>query len=294
MGRMMSFLLGPVFVIALIFVVMAILLSFVVADMKSGQPAIVHLKSGVADGVDRDGVVTKSDKYLTVNSAAHGKEVFGWEQIQFISEKDISTSRRLDRIVDLIDLLSKFGLLATVLFFMVGLYQYGQTQKWEREKFLASAIKEFVGVKSVRNARLMLDSLALYEEGRMIDLIPQEEKAKDQTVFVNNYEIFGALTTNPHEDLDKEDLRAVAIRDCFDGFLSYLVTFDHYIEQGLITKDALSAHIGYWIDLLGPTSSLDPIFRRRVLAYAEAYEMTGVADLIRKYNKPPLWKRILG
>jgi len=289
----MSFLVGPVFIIAIIFVGVFILLSFVVNDMKSAEPAIVHLRKGVADGADRDGEITKSDKYVTVKTDAYGKEVFSWDQIQYITEKEVSSSRRLDRIVDLIDLLSKFGLVATVLFFTIGLYQYGQTQKWEREKFLAAAVKEFDEAKGVRNARLMLDSLALYHEGRMIQLLPQEEKAKNQNVFITNDEIFAALTPNPHEDLDREDLRAVAIRDCFDGFFSYLVTFDHYIQQKLITKDALSAHIGYWIDLLGPRGNLAPAYKDRVLGYAAVYKMTGVADLITKYNPPTGWDKML-
>ena len=237
--------------------------------------------------------MTKSDKYVTVQTY-RGKEVFTWDQIQYITEKDVSTSRRLDRIVDLIDLLSKFGLVATVLFFTVGLYQYGQTQKWEREKFLAAAVKEFDESRTVRNARLMLDSLALYKEGRVIELMPQEEKTKNQSVFIDNYEIFLALTPDPEVDLDKEDMRSIAIRDCFDAFFSYLVTFDHYIEQKLITRDALSAHIGYWLDLLGPgPTRLDPVFKRRVLGYAEAYEMTGVASLIKKYN-PTTWRETIG
>src|SRR6266851_2279389 len=109
MRRIMSFLVGPVFIIAIIFVGVFILLSFVVNDMKSAEPAIVHLRKGVADGADRDGEITKSDKYVTVKTDAYGNEVFSWDQIQYITEKEVSSSRRLDRIVDLIDLLSKFG-----------------------------------------------------------------------------------------------------------------------------------------------------------------------------------------
>jgi hypothetical protein len=294
MRRLMSFLIGPVFFVAVVLISISIFLTFVINDKNTPQPGVVHLKQNVADSKDREGEVTKSDKYVIVKTPTYGREVFSWNEIQYISEKDLSTSRRLDQIVELIDMLSKFGLVATLLFFTVGLYQYRQTQKWEREKFLAAAVKEFDEAKNVRNARLMLDSLALYDEGRMIELLPQEEKVQNQNVFVDNYEIYWALTPNPHTDIDKNDLRAVAIRDCFDAFFSYLGTFDHYIQQRLITKDALAAHVGYWIDLLGPEGQLDPIFKKRVLGYAAAYKINGVADLIKKYNPATRWERIRG
>jgi hypothetical protein len=252
---------------------------------------VVHLKSNVADGKDRDGQITKTDNYVIVQTPNYGREVFNWAEIQYISEKDVATSKSLDRIVDLIDRLSKFGLLATVLIFMVGLYQYRQTQKWEREKFLASAVKEFSEEKGVRNARLMLDSLAQYPEGRVIELFPGA-KEENKSVFVDNFEIFLALTTNPLTDLDNDDLRSVAIRDCFDSFFSYLGTFDHYIEQNLITKDALSSHIGYWISLLGPEGEMDTIFKQRVLGYAAFYGMTEVAGLLNKYYPTTLWEKL--
>ena len=294
MRRLTGFVAGPVFLITAVFVLVTILLSLVVNDLKAGQPAIVHLKGSIAGSNERDGDVTKSDKYVTVKSQTHGKEIFAWEQIDYISEKDASTSRRLDRVVDLIDLLSKFGLVATVLFFMVGLFQYSRTQKWEREKFLSAEIKEFVDRKPNLNAMQLIDSWALYPKGRWVELFPEKENAEDKKVFVKNEEIYVALTTTP-DDLDDKDprySRYIAIRECFDTFLSYMVSFNHYVNQDLITLDALSAHIGYWFSLMGPKGNLAAKYKQRTFAYAKRYEMTDFEELVKKYNKPTVWGRI--
>lgn len=290
MQRLMAFVVGPVFLVT-VFVLVLILLGFVINETKSSQPGIVHVKKEIQGG-DREGEVTKTDKYVIVKSDAHGKETFTWDQILYISEKDPSASKKLDRVVDLIDLLSKLGIAATVVFFMVGLYQYSQTQKWEREKFLATSVSEFLEWKPNRNAMHMIDSLALYKKGRMVELYPQEETAKDRKVFVTNNEIYEALTTTPHEDLEETNGRAIAIRDCFDSFLSYMGTFDHYIEQDLITQDALVAHLGYWIELLGPKGTLSQSYKSRIFGYATKYGLTDFEKLIGKYYKPSAWERI--
>ncbi len=276
----------------LLFVVGVILtLLLLINDIKSPRPAVVHLKPGVAQDSDRDGTITTTDKYVSVSTSKHGSEIFTWDQILFISEKDLSGSRHFDRVVDLIDLLSKFGLVATVVFFFVGLYQYQRSQKWEREKFLAAIVKEFDESKTVRNARQMIDSLAQYPKGRKIDLL-EADKPEDRKVMVLNSEIYDALTTDANK-LHNLDDRAVAIRDCFDDFLSSLVTFEHYIEQSLITKDALMAHVGYWILILGrdPDQLLALKYKRRIFEYAEFYGLLDVESLVRKYYRGFDWKK---
>ncbi len=227
-----------------------------------------------------------------VKSAA-GDEVFTWDQVRYIAEKSAPDSIQVERIVDLIDLLSKLGIAATVLFFTIGLFQYRQGQKWEREKFLASAIKEFVDWYRNRNAMAMIDSLALYPKGRVTELFPEEEKDKKK-VFITNETILSALTTDPAH-LEEKDVYAVTIRECFDSFLSYMSTFRHYVDQGLITQEALSAHIGYWFYLLGPEGNLLDEYKERIFAYARNYELTDFETLVEISNQPPsVWERIRG
>src|SRR6185436_16606948 len=102
------------------------------------------------------------------------------------------------------------------LFFTVGLYQYQRSQKWEREKFLAATVKDFDNSKAVRNARQMLDSLAQYPTGRVIELF-EADKPEDRRDLVLNDEIYEALTID-HDKLIGFQNKAVTIRDCFDEF----------------------------------------------------------------------------
>jgi hypothetical protein len=67
-------------------------------------------------------------------------------------------------------------------------------------------------------------------------------------------------------------------------------TFYHYVEQGLITKDALSAQLGYWFNLFGPQGNLSPAFKSRVLGYGAKYGLTDFENLVRKYNRPSFSK----
>lgn len=65
-------------------------LFYVVSDMKSARPAVVHLKASVAGDGDRDGQVTTTEKYVSVTTSQHGTEIFTWDQVLYISEKDSS------------------------------------------------------------------------------------------------------------------------------------------------------------------------------------------------------------
>lgn len=292
MRRVMSLMLAPAFLL-IISLITLLLLVFVVNELKSSRHGTVILKakgSGTAEQLDGD--ITRSDKYVTVKVGGTEK-IYTWDQIETISYKEEASLQKLDRIVDLLDLLSKLGIGVTVIFFMVGLHQYGLTQKWEREKFLAGAVKEFVDLQRVRNAMQMLDSLALYHDGRKIEFNPNGDKPEDRKTFVSNETIFAALTIAPHEDLAKDDDLAVTIRDCFDTFLSYMTTFDHYIDQDLITKDALMSHVGYWIDLLGPEGKLDSRYKNRVLDYARKYGLDAIESLIQKYQQQSWWEKIV-
>jgi hypothetical protein len=292
MKRVLSFMAAPAFLVVISLVALGLMV-LVVNQIKSSRPGIVTLKTKPEETPKHvTGKITKTDKYVTVT--VDGIEtIYGWDQIENISYPEEATFQKLDRVIDLLDLLSKLGIGLTVVFFMVGLHQYGQAQKWEREKFLAGAIKEFVDIPTVRSAMRMMDSLTLYKDGRQIEFNPKADKAEDRKTYVSNEKIFTSLTIAPHEELARDDELAYAIRDSFDGFLSYMETFDHYVAQDLITLDALSAHVGYWIELLGPDGKLDARFKTRILNYARNYGMTGFESLIAKNQSQSKWDNII-
>jgi hypothetical protein len=293
MKRVMSLIVAPAFLLIVSLLAFALML-LIVNELKSPRRGDVTLKAkpNGSSGEVLNGDIIKSDKYVTVT--VNGVEtVYGWDQIENISYQEAASLQKVDRVVDLLDLLSKLGIGLTVVFFMVGLHQYGQSQKWEREKFLAGAIKEFVELQTVKNAMKMMDSLSLYKDGRQIEFNPEFQDAVVRKSFVSNERIFDSLTTAPHDELAQNDEVAFLIRDCFDSFLSYMETFDHYVNQDLITMDALMSHVGYWIDLLGPDGSLEARFKMRILNYANAYGMTGIESLIAKNQSPSRWEKIV-
>jgi hypothetical protein len=292
MKRVMSLMVAPAFLL-LISLLALVLMVLVVNQIKSSRPGTVTLKSRKTDGSPNQdkGEISKSDKYVTVTTGSEEK-VYGWDQIENISYTEAAV-QKLDQIVDLLDLLSKLGVGLTVVFFMVGLHQYSQAQKWEREKFLAGAIKEFVDAQSVRNAMKMMDSLTLYQDGRQIEFNPTAENVVERKTFVSNEKIFDSLTIAPHDELARDDELGFSIRDCFDTFLSYMDTFDHYVNQDLITMAALKSHVGYWIELLGPDEKLEARFKTRILNYARHYGMTGIESLIAKDHSQSPWDKIV-
>jgi hypothetical protein len=276
-------------ILIVVFVTALLLIGEVLGQLKGSEMATVYFKPGLVPGDMREGEVTKKDRYIVVKSDTYGEEFFTWDQIRYISAKDKeSSSKRLDRIVDVIEIVSKLGIAASVIVFLIGLYQYDQGQKWKREEFLAAAVKEFTEQSSVRNAMRMLDSLALYTDGREVKLFPDKEKYEDRTVFVSNVEIYNALTITP----DNLDNKAKEIRSCFDGLLSYLESFYHYLVQGLITQDALMSHIGYWLIILGPGDDLDCIYKKRIFAYAHEYKFYEIELLIGMYHKKFDWRKL--
>jgi hypothetical protein len=139
----------------------------------------------------------------------------------------------------------------------------------------------------------MMDSLTLYQDGRQIEFNPEAPNIADRKTFVPNEKIFDSLTTAPHDELARDDELAFSIRDCFDAFLSYMETFDHYVDQDLITMDALRSHVGYWIDLLGPDGTLDARYKTRLLNYARNYGMNGIESLIAKNQSQSRWDGIV-
>jgi len=289
----MALMLAPAFLL-IISLITVVLLVFVVNEIKSSRHGLVTLKAKDKVPAEQlDGDIIRGDKYVTVKVGGVEK-IYTWDQIENISYKEEASLQKLDRIVDLLDLLSKLGIGVTVILIMVGLQQYGKSQTWEREKFLAGAIKEFVELKAVKNAMKMMDSLTLYQDGRQIEFNPEAPNIADRKTFVPNEKIFDSLTTAPHDELARDDELAFSIRDCFDAFLSYMETFDHYVDQDLITMDALRSHVGYWIDLLGPDGTLDARYKTRLLNYARNYGMNGIESLIAKNQSQSRWDGIVG
>jgi hypothetical protein len=224
------------------------------------------------------GEVTKKDKYITIKTEGDGKElVYTWDQIKSITESRQIRSRQVDEVVDWIEFISKMGIIAAIIIFLVGLYQYQQGQKWKREEFLAAAVKDFMASSRAGNARLMLDALHLYKKGISIQFNQDKEPQN-----ISREEIICAIDTDTERDFDD---KAIAIRDCFDAYFNHLERFEHYIRNELVSRNSVYTYLNYQINLLNEDSKLKDDYRRWVLRYAEFFEFPGVSALLKRYKK---------
>ncbi|MGB7923391.1 MAG: hypothetical protein WCF57_09120 [Pyrinomonadaceae bacterium] len=277
MKRQLFFMLGLV----LLLVLLLLVLNELWVTFKPKESALITLKTGIVEGNKTEGEVVRKDKYIEVKPDNKPTEIYPWDQIVSITETEQGLSKRVDRIVDWFDLISKLGILAAAGIFWVGLYQYDQGQKWKREEFLASTIKDFNASLKIQNASQMLDSLRLYQKGRPIKLYPDQQTFKDQYVAVSKQLIRDALSTEKNKDFNPEE---IAIRDCFDAFLSFLEKLDHYIESDLVTQKAVLTYINYWIEMLGADQMLERGDKEILFKYVTEYKFDRVRALLKKYN----------
>ena len=153
MIRRSLFLIVAPLILIIFFIAALFIVGELINQLRGSELATVYLKPGLVEKDTRDGEITKKDKYVVIRSDAYGEEVFTWDQVRYIAEKERgASSKRLDRTFDVIELVSKLGIAASVIVFLLGLYQYDQGQKWKREEFLAAAVKEFAEQSSVRSA----------------------------------------------------------------------------------------------------------------------------------------------
>lgn len=250
-----------------------------IATVKFKEPLVETTQPG-GEIVKRDelsGEVTKKDRYVVVKTENGRESVYTWDQIKTITESRQARSQQVDEVVDWIEFVSKMGIVAALIIFLVGLYQYQQGQKWKSEEFLATAVKEFMASPGAGNARLMLDALRLYKNGMKIRFYPDKDAE-----MVTREEIIDALDTDTERDFEQ---KAIDIRDCFDSYFNHMEKFEHYIQNDLVSKKSVFTYLNYQIILLGAPGKLQEKYRQRVLGYAKFFEFPGVKALLDRYKK---------
>jgi hypothetical protein len=253
---------------------------------------IVTLTNG--DKVQGKIIKQEYPKYVVVEVAPNERKAVAWEEIQLISEKDPPFTSKWETISGVLDSLSKLGVLAGILVFGFGFWQYWQAQKWKRIEFLLGEVKVFNAHPKVQTAKLMLDSFMLHENGRKIKLYP-DRQADAMYEDVSNEETLHALSIRQGVQADSEKEKLIA--DSFDVFLSWMENFNSYIESKLVTPKEVRLHVEYWLGLIGDAKkplNYKPEFRKVLLEYAERYGFTGVKKLLNKYEftatKPRWWE----
>lgn len=244
------------------------------------QDSVVYLKESPNSSIS--GYVTEKDNYIIVEKDG-SEQLIPWSEIKSISGPNplASETSSFTYWLDKVDFLSSLGILATLIVFSVGLYQYQQGNLWKREEFLAGQIKNFSEAPRARNAKQMLDALAQNYETVEIELYPEKENDHSE-IKLNKKDIIESLAVPIQK---RDDIQMQRIRESFDDFFNHLESFEHYVRLNVVSKKSVYVQIGYWIDLLGRQDRLNKNYRGKINGYASHFQYTGYLKLLNRYNK---------
>jgi hypothetical protein len=240
------------------------------------EDSTVYLKTAPNDPIV--GYVGEKDKYVVVTKDNY-QRMFPWDEIKSISgPKPIPFKAAIFGYwLDKLDFLSSLGVVAALVVFSAGLYQYQQGLLWKREEFLANVLTSFES-QNLENARTMVESIA-QDRSAHFQLNPAKNDAAPNYVTLTKTVIIESLAApiqNPSDD-------ALRIRAAFDSFLDRFEILDGYIRSRVVARKSVHVQMGYWLDLLGRHDRLDPIFRTQLINYAEYYGYS--LGLIYRYNR---------
>lgn len=274
-----------ILVVVLAFFLSAILV--IAPYFEGGGHGVVTFKPGVVSGDKITGEVTKKDRYVVIKPDGGGPEQdYTWEHVLSIVGSQPPYAKKINDVSDLLELITKLGVLAAALVFLIGLYQYQVGQTWKQEEFLAGTINDFGGRMSVENAKKMIELLMFYPQGRNIRLYPDAPDSGSQSIKADN--ILKALNPDKTDDLTDDEKQ---IRECFDAFFSRLERFEHYIESNLVSEGSVYIYLNYWINVLIGRATIrgkEPLLSKEYLEvlkrYIKYYEFPKVDALLDRYN----------
>lgn len=239
----------------------------------SAERDIILLKDETAPPVKGTIVKQEFGKYVVIEKPDNTMQVIIWDQIKDVQIFNIPWYLRVN---DALELILKFGVIGGFLVFGIGLWQYGESQKWKRAEFLLKEVREFEPNQNVINVREMLE----HQHGNVY-LYGEEE----DPVYVDRAMLEKALSNSQEleQDLTGDEL---AICHALNTYLSHLDHFNNIVESGLVRKKELKLYIEYWLDIIGNTKNnkLTPEIRTKLWAYMREKGFNGAINLLKKYG----------
>ena len=179
--------------------------------------------------------------------------------------------------------LTTIGLCATLIAFVVGLFQYRQAQRWQALRFVSNEIKNFFADRDVRNVLLMLDV-----NGRPIDFrVVANGEERFKTIVVSDEMIIAAL--RPPSLREDKSITSTdgLIRDTFNVFFEYLTRIGSYVEASrVINYDDFYPFLRYWLDILANRHNgrKSPLFAEIIAQHLEYYEYDSVQRMFLRHQ----------
>ena len=244
------------------------------------EPDTVTLKNS---SIVRGEIVRQEfGKYVVVLRDNNSKQVITWDQIQDIQLGLVPWYFRVNEVLDWI---VRIGVLGGFIIFGVGLWQYGQSQKWKRAEFLLSEVRLFEPRQNIANVRRILDNekadVYLYGEKNAEDK-PESPVSVDRSMLDCALTEASAL----QRDYNSDEL---AIRTAFNSYLSHLDHFNNVIDSGLVRTRELKLYLEHYLDILGNqrNTKLSPQLRRKLWVYMSANGYRGALNLLQKFGYRP-------
>lgn len=158
------------------------------------------------------------------------------------------------------------------------IWEYSESRKFEKNKFLLERIEKFNLLDSTQTAQKLLDwnkiSIKINSDTRVID---------------DNF-LIEALKT--HDEKDQFTLTEVHIRQIFDDYFTGLSELIILSQTGLVDSKNLNRFMKYWIEILNGTKKNKPIkLIGSISRYLSFYGYSDVLEFIqaRKFSsKRPL------
>lgn len=166
-------------------------------------------------------------------------------------------------------ILNNFVFVTGVLAGMKWVWEYSQSRKFEKNKFLYDKISEFDDLENTKFVKKMLDW--------------NKFKIKDglDIHFITDDILIEALTT--HDKKNQFNPTEVWIRDQFDEWLDNINELIILSECGLIDKKNLKRMLKYWIDILNGTKKVKrKEFSVQIQNYLLYYGYHDVAAFIKQ------------
>lgn len=236
-------------------------------------------KAVLKDGTEVIGRMGEKDygKYVIIKIDENNQQVITWDQLKYIHEPKESWCWSF--LTSLWSSLSQFAVIVGLIGFIVGLWQYGDAQKWKRAEFFNKEVGEYEGNQYVLNVQSVLAST-----GEVIELPPEDASKAIPSMVVDSNTLTRALASpdaaKPFTPAEKR------IRESFDVFLSNLERFNKYIDSGLVRKKETDLYLSYWLKIMGDPKN-DKITlnaRTQLLNYINTNDYHGVLDLLKKFG----------
>jgi hypothetical protein len=147
-------------------------------------------------------------------------------------------------------------------------WEYSQSRKFEKNKFLLERYEKFSNLESTKKVEKLLDWNKI-------------------TLNINNSEIivddsFLVESLKTHNQKAKFDFNEVYIREIFDEYFNGLTELIILSKTGLIDKKNLKKFTKYWVEIInGKNKNKPEVFVETINNYLEFYKFSEIIKFIK-------------